>query len=243
MFDRIKERSHFTCLLLHVFASLCMSATHTCYTNLPSLLHSPDRFLIVLPHQPNRILLDPRRPAMLTSSLEDVLVACPIPKALTTALDNMERGRLPFNGPSEGETSRPSSESGEDLLAYLTGLVSRGARGTDCISLLGIKASGKVIHIHSLFCVCAGDYNKPDLWGVLGPLPDEGTPSYIKITPLHLATSYSFLGVSRTKFKSALSGLSIEGEDLEDVAWNPTAEADDGSQRAQGVCFLPSELV
>ena len=141
-----------------MFASLCVSATHTCYTNLPLLLHSPDRFLIVLPHQPNRILLDPRRPAMLTSSLEDVLVACPIPKALTAALDKAwtsptERGRLPFNQPSEGETFRPSSESGEDLLAYLTILVSRRARCTESFYLLGVEASGKVIHAHSMFCV------------------------------------------------------------------------------------------
>ena len=78
-------------------------------------------------------------------------------------------------------------------------------------------------------------------WGVLGPLLDKGTPSYIKITPLHLATSYSFLGVSRTEFGSALSGLSIEGEDMEDLSQDPAAEADDGScqLRAQGVCFLP----
>ena len=120
MFDRIKEHSRFICLLLRVFASLCVYSTHTCYTNLPSFLHYPDRFLIVSPHQPNRILLDPRWPAMLTSSLEDVLVACPIPKVLNVALDKdwdspTERGRLPFNRPYEGETFRPSSESGEDL--------------------------------------------------------------------------------------------------------------------------------
>ena len=140
---------------------------------------------------------------MLTSYLEEVLVACPIQKALTTDLDKAwtsptERGHLPFNCPSEGKTFRTSSKLGEDLLAYLTGLVSRGARGTESISLLGIEALGKVIHAHSLFYVSTGDYAKPDLWGVLGPLPDEGTPSYIKITPLHLDTSYSFLGVSRT---------------------------------------------
>ena len=80
---------------------------------------------------------------------------------------------------------------------------------------------------------------------MLGPLPDKGTPSYINITPLHLATSYSFLGVSCTEFESALSGLSTEGEDLEDLAQDPADEADDGSRRirARGVCFLPSELV
>ena len=89
---------------------------------------------------------------------------------------------------------------------------------------------GKFIHAHSLFCVSAGEYAKPDLWGVLGPLPDEGTPSYIKITPLHLVTIYSFLGVSLTEFESALSGISTKGEDLEDLAQDPAAEADDGSR-------------
>ena len=80
---------------------------------------------------------------------------------------------------------------------------------------------------------------------MLGPLPEKGTPSYIKITPLHLATSYSFLGLSRTEFESALSWLSTEGEDLEDLTQDPAAKVDDGSRRirAQGVCFLPSELV
>ena len=187
---------------------------------------------------------------MSASSLEEVLVACPVPKALAAALDKAwtsptEQGLPPFNFPSEGETFRPSPKSDEGLLAHLTGLGSRGARGTESISLLGIEASGEVVHTHSLFCVSAGDYAEPDLWGVLWPLPEEGTPSYIKITPLHLATSYYFLGVSRTKFESALSGLSTEAEDMEDLAQNPAAEADYGSPqiRARGVCFLPFKLV
>ena len=80
---------------------------------------------------------------------------------------------------------------------------------------------------------------------MLGPIPEKGTPSYIKITPLHLAASYSFLGVSSIEFESALFRLSTKGEDLEDLAQDPAAEADDGSRRiqARGVCFLPSELV
>ena len=49
-----------------------------------------------------------------------------------------------------------------------------------------------------------GDYAEPYLWGVLGPLPDEGTPNYIKITPLQLAASYLFLGVSRKEFYADL---------------------------------------
>ena len=66
---------------------------------------------------------------MSTSSLEEILVTCPVPKVLTAALNKaytslMVRGRLPFNCPSEGENFRPPPESGEGLLAYLTGLVS-----------------------------------------------------------------------------------------------------------------------
>ena len=107
---------------------------------------------------------------MLTSSLEDVLVACPIPKALTTTLDKAwtsptERGRLPFNRPSEGKNFMPSSESGEDLLAYLTGFGSQGSRGTESISLLGIEASGKVIHTHSLFCFSEETMPNPTFGG------------------------------------------------------------------------------
>ena len=84
---------------------------------------------------------------MSTFSLEEVLVAFPVPKALTAVLDKAwksptERGRLPFNHLSEGENFRPSPESGEGLFTYLSGLVIRVARGTKSISLLGIKESG-----------------------------------------------------------------------------------------------------
>ena len=79
---------------------------------------------------------------------------------------------------------------------------------------------------------------------MLGPLPDEGTPDYINITPLRLTASYSFLGVSRTKFDSALAGLSTEGEDLDDLAQEPASEADDSFLhiRARAACFLPLEI-
>ena len=123
--------------------------------------------------------------------------------------------------------------------------MSRGAKGTESISLLGIEASGEVVHTQSLFFISVGDYAKPNIWGVLRPLPDEGTPSYIKINPLHLSTSYSFLGVSRTDFDSSLSSISTKGEYLEDLAQDPASEEDDGSRWicSRGVCFLPSDLV
>ena len=80
---------------------------------------------------------------------------------------------------------------------------------------------------------------------MLGPLPDTGTPNHIKITPLYLAVIYLLLGVLRTELYSALDGLSTQGEDLDNLAQEPAAEADDGfcRIRARGACFLPSEFV
>ena len=86
---------------------------------------------------------------------------------------------------------------------------------------------------------------EPDLWGVLGPLPDDGKPAYVNITPLHLAASYSFIGVLRTEFDSALTSLSTEVDALDDLCQETAAEADvDYCRiRARGACFLPSDLV
>ena len=74
-----------------------------------------------------------------------------------------------------------------------------------------------------------GDYTEPDIWGFLGSLPDEGAPTYAKITPIHLAASCSFLGVSRTEFDYSLAGLSIKGDNLDNLCQEPTAEADGNS--------------
>ena len=109
-------------------------------------------------------------------------MARPVPKALSGALDRArtlqpERGCLLLNLPSEGDPIGASTNLSKGLLAYLTGLVSRGAKGTEGISLLGIEESGRVAHVHSLFCVSAEDYAEPDLWGVLGPFTDEGATS------------------------------------------------------------------
>ena len=79
----------------------------------------------------------------------------------------------------------------------------------------------------------------------MGALPDEGAPAYVKITPFHLAESYSFLRFSSKEFYSALAGLSTEGYDMDDLGQDPAAEVDDGSCQilAKGACFLPLELV
>ena len=104
-----------------------------------------------------------------------------MPKALAGALEKMwtlpaKQGGILLNCPSEGDPTRASSNTGKGLLTYLTDLVSHAAKVTKGISLLSIKEYGRVTHSHSLFCVSAGEYIEPDLWGILGPLQDDGTP-------------------------------------------------------------------
>ena len=65
---------------------------------------------------------------MLASYLEEVMVACPVPKALARVLDKAwelltDKSCLLFNRPFEGKPTRPSANSGEGLLAYPTGIV------------------------------------------------------------------------------------------------------------------------
>ena len=128
------------------------------------------------------------------SSLEEVLVDRPVPKDLSRSPNRAwnlmpKQGCLLLNLPSEGDPTGASANSDDVLLAYLTGIVSWGSKGTEGISLLGVEESRQVVHAHSLFCVSARDYAEPELWGFLGPLPDEGVPDYIKITPPHLVVS------------------------------------------------------
>ena len=85
------------------------------------------------------------------------------------------------------------------------GIVSCGTKGTKGISLLGIEESRRVTHARSLFYMSAGDYVEPYLWGILGLLSDDGTPLYVHIMPLHLAASFSFIGILRTEFDSAFT--------------------------------------
>ena len=79
-----------------------------------------------------------------------------MPKSLSQALNKVwmltaERDRLLLNRLSKGGPIGASTNTGEGLLAYLTGLVSRGGKVTLGISILGVEEYGRVLHSHSLF--------------------------------------------------------------------------------------------
>ena len=63
------------------------------------------------------------------SSLEEILVDRPMPKALDGALDKawklpVKRGHILLNRLSEGDSTGDSAYTGEGILSYLTGLIS-----------------------------------------------------------------------------------------------------------------------
>ena len=85
-----------------------------------------------------------------------------MPKALAGALKKMwtlpaKQGHILLNRPSKGDPTGASSKTGKGLLTYLTGLVSRGAKGNKGIYLLDTEASGRVSHTHTLFYVLTGN--------------------------------------------------------------------------------------
>ena len=131
-----------------------------------SLTHTPSLPLSVTPDRPPATIPAPNPESGLrtwvmsapphASSLDKVLVARPMPKSLSQALNKLwmltaERDRLLLNRLSKGGPIGASTNTGEGLLAYLTGLVSRGGKVTLGISILGVEEYGRVLHSHSLF--------------------------------------------------------------------------------------------
>ena len=204
------------------------------------------------PAKPRSCSLQNQQRVMMASShasLADVLDARPMSKDLAVALDKAwttlaDRGIIRTNLPTKGDPTGDAAETGTGLLTYLTAIMSCGSKGTKVISLLGVKESSLVTHIHSLFCVSAGNYADPTLCGVIGALPVGGAPSFIQFTPLHFVARFSFLCVSRAGFESNLMGLS-SSECLDNLKQDPMGWEDDDARRIRSrrACFFPPELV
>ena len=77
---------------------------------------------------------------------------------------------------------------GDSLQAFLINLVERKAEGTNTLTILVLLKARMVDLIHSLFTVSTGGYDiAPELWSIVGEIPDEGLPLLIAISPINLS--------------------------------------------------------
>ena len=137
-------------------------------------------------------------------SLEVLLESSTLPEGLDNALGKDwtvpgPRGHLPKSRPSTGDPTGAKPESGESLLRLVTSLVVRRVFGLEDIFLLGVQENAKIVLVHSLFTVSPDIYSADvQLWGVVGDLPEDGTPDLLLLTGIHFSPKFSFRGVSCT---------------------------------------------
>ena len=192
-------------------------------------------------------------PADPPAILETTLARDPMPAGLATVLGTRfavpaHPGRPATKAPpTNGDLTGAQADDGKSLLDYLTTLVDRRAPGIQGAVFMGITRDATCVLVHSLFCVYEDAYADAVLWAILGPIPADGTPAYVRVTPLHLAYCQHFVGVDRIDFESSVSGLDpTDGGTPESYA-QPVADLtqDTGSRRlsARGLCLVPPNFV
>ena len=163
-------------------------------------------------------------PADPPAILETALARDPMPDDLAPVLGTRfavagRPGRARTKAPSSnGDPTGAQEDDGKSLLDYLTTLVDRRAPGIQGAMFLGITWEATCVLVHSLFCVYEDSYTDAVLWAILGPIPTEGPPVYVRLTPLHMAWCQFFVGIDRLDFESAVLGL----DPTDDGTPNPT---------------------
>ena len=133
---------------------------------------------------------------------------------------------------------------GAALHSSLLNLVERKASGMEAVTLLGLSKAGIVDVIHSLFTVRANDYDMaPELWGILGEVPENGLPSIVSILPIDLSTIDPFYGTTSEEFESHVTGLSSTLQRHLDTNAHPeSSKSDEGATiiSVRGLAFIPA---
>ena len=107
-------------------------------------------------------------------------------KAVLLILWRQTRTDSPTSSSSPARVTRGSSPDidtgahpgdGVDLHANLLNLIEQRASGTKVMALLELSKVGVVDIIHYLFTVRTNHYDmSPELWGILGEVPEDGPP-------------------------------------------------------------------
>ena len=186
------------------------------------------------------------------ASLEAVLERDPMPHDLAVALCTAFKvpgrsGRPSKNNPRlTGDPTGANPDDGKSLLGFITTLVDRRAPGIQSAVFLGVARDSTCVLVHSLFCVYENAYSEAVLWGILGNLPTEDAPTYLRLEPLHFSWGTHFVGVDRLDFESALSGTDPTDGGTPISYAQPVGDldTDTGSKRtsARGLCLIPPPL-
>ena len=137
-----------------------------------------------------------------------------------------------------------TAESGAAILFFLASLVSRRSAGLDKLALAVVSGAGAVDLVHSLFLVSGSEYDEdiPEVWGIVGEIPDEGFPTLTKLTPMLFSANTTFTGTSPSQFEAHATSLSsTDPRHFESNAHQPATSEDEGSRllSSRGTAFLP----
>ena len=118
--------------------------------------------------------------------------------ALLSALWRQPRTTPPATSSSSSRSSRRTNSDldtgafpadGETIHASILNLVERRAPGVDALTFLGLSKAGVVDIIHSLFTVRKNAFDlNPDLWGIVGEVPEDGLPSFVSLSPIDFSS-------------------------------------------------------
>ena len=132
---------------------------------------------------------------------------------------------------------------GETIHSSLLNLVERRAPGVDALTFLGLSKAGVVDIIHSLFTVRKNAFDlNPDLWGIVGEVPEDGLPFFVSLSPIDFSSIDPFYGTTMEEFESHVTGLtSTLQRDLDTNAHPVSVKDDEGALliAARGLVVLP----
>ena len=123
-----------------------------------------------------------------------------------------------------------TADSGTAILEFLASLISRRSAGLDRLVLSVVSGAGCVDLIHSLFLVNGSEYEEdlPEVWGIVGEIPDEGFPAITRLTPMLFAANTPFTGTSASEFEAHATSLSsVDPRNLDSCAHQPAEEDDE----------------
>ena len=149
------------------------------------------------------------------ASFRETLEEGDAPTSLYLALE--EKWKVSSNLPNNSSKSRAGFDievgslldTGTVILSFLASLVSRQSAGLNILVLCVVSAAGGVDIVHSLFLVNGSEYEEalPEVWGIIGEIPKEGSPTFTKLSSMIFSTNTTFTATSFSEFEAHVASL------------------------------------